>query len=213
MDRGRQKRASTRNSRRRPGRRRRPDGPERHQGHRGSHGRRPPPPHRRPGGHRRRQRGRPGRQCPRHSGGQCPRRQQHQRRRARLRPDARARPFRAGRRPGHEGRQVGEEALPRHRAPREDARNRRPRADRPGGRPPGAPVRDAPGGARSLHLDAGRRVDGRGAAVARRPLRDRGLRHAPHAVDAADQAPVQRRTVRDVQAGDPPDQHGPRRTD
>ena len=58
-----------------------------------------------------------------------------------LRADAVARALGAGRRPGDEGRQVGKEEVHGHRAPRQDARHRRPRPHRPGSGGPRALVR------------------------------------------------------------------------
>ena len=103
----------------------------------------------------------------------------------------------AGRRSGDEGRQVGEEAVSRHRAARQDARHRRPRPHRPGGGAARARVRHARRRARSVHL-------------ARRSPRALGVEllsldevcaaadyltlHLPSTPET--QAPVQRRAVR-----------------
>ena len=80
----------------------------------------------------------------------------------------------AGRRSGDEGRQVGEEAVPRHRAARQDARHRRPRTHRPGGGAARPRVRHARRRARSVHLARDRRTASassccRSTRCARRP--------------------------------------------
>ena len=116
-------------------------------------------------------------------------------------------------RSGDEGRQVGEEAVPRHRAPRQDPRHRRPRAHRPGGGAAGPRLRDAGGRPRSVHLARDRRGHGRRAAVARRGLRGRRLPHAPSAVDGRDAASAERRPLCPDEAGRPDHQYGARRVD
>ena len=107
----------------------------------------------------------------------------------------------AGRRPRDEGRQVGEEALSRHRAARQDARHRRARPHRPGGA-----QRARAFGMRIVAHDPfiSREIaEGLGVellsldelcAVADYP-------DAAPAVDARDAAPVQRRAVRAVKPG------------
>ena len=172
------------------------------------------PPHRRARRHRRGQRRRRRRQRPRHPRRQRAGRQQHQRRRTRLRADAGAGAARcpAADRAMKDGQwekknflgtelrgktlgiaglgRIGQEVAQRARA--FGMRDRR---------------------ARSVHFGEFAGAIGRRADDARRGVRDRRLPDAAPAVDAGNEASVQRRPLRALQAGHPPHQHGARRAD
>ena len=103
----------------------------------------------------------------------------------------------AGRRSGDEGRQVGEEDVPRHRAARQDARHRRPRPHRPGGGAARA-RRSACASSPTIRSSRARLPAALGVELLSLDelCADGRLPDAAPAVDRRDEAPVQRRAVR-----------------